>query len=176
VAVFGWKYFSTHEKPPTQNAAAPAPPASDTNLSSQQANTLPPPGQNSHKSHSQPVTPEDYGKLGTDIASRVNQQVAEQLKQIPNMENMQGMYPCALISKACKDAGFVKNAGKGGNDISNDCVVPLIEGKPQPSDAAKPLPQVNPQIITACKQMNPYYGHAKKRGSSSQPDEDPDSN
>jgi hypothetical protein len=106
----------------------------------------------------------------------VNEQVAEQLKQIPSMANIQGAYPCAQITKSCKDSGFMKNAGKGGNDMSDDCVVPLIEGKSQPGDAVKHLPQIDPRIITACKQMNPYFGHpSKKHYGSAGADEDIDS-
>lgn len=96
--------------------------------------------------------------------------------EVPSMANIQGAYPCAQITKSCKDAGFTKNAGKGGNDESADWVVRLIEGKPRPRDAAKPLPQVDPQIMQACKQMNPHFRHAsKKHSDSAGVDEDIDS-
>ena len=163
VTVLAWKHFSRTEKRPDQSVSTPSPPVEP---------VLPQPETNNHskaenssKARPRPMTPDDYGKLGTDIASQVNEQVAEQLKRIPSMANMQRSYPCAQISKSCKDAGFTKDAGKGGSDLSADCVVPLIEGKPQASDAAKPLPQIDPQIIAACKQMNPYYGHPSKKHS-----------
>ena len=165
-AVFAWEHFSAREKAPEQDASTPTPPVltpTPPDSSQLQTNSGTSRGQSSSKPRPQPVAPEDYGKLGTDIASRVNEQVAEQLKQIPSMANIQGTYPCALITKACKDTGFVKNAGKGGNDAFADCIVPLIEGKPQPSDAARPLPKVDPQVIAACKQMNPYFGATKPR-------------
>ena len=164
VAVFAWRHFSRSQKSPDQNVSTSSPPARPA-APQPQTNNNTSHAENSSKPGPRPVTPEDYGKLGTDIASRVNEQVAEQLKRIPSMANIQGSYPCAQITKSCKDAGFIRNAGKGGIDMSADCVVPLIEGKPQPSDAVKPLPQIDPDIITACKQMNPYYGHPSKKHS-----------
>ena len=169
VAVFAWKHFSGPEKSPDQNVFTPSAPVPDLTppvMPRPQTNNNTAHEQNSSKPRPQPVTPADYGKLGTDITSRVNERVAQQLKRIPSMANIQGAYPCAQITKSCEDAGFIKNAGKGGNDVSADCVVPLIEGKPQPSDAAKPLPQIDPQIITACKQMS-YFGHPSKKHSGS---------
>ncbi|HKR85443.1 MAG TPA: serine/threonine-protein kinase [Terriglobales bacterium] len=163
VTVLAWKHFSRTEKRPDQNVSTPAPPQPV--LPQPETNNNTSKAENPSKARPRPMTPDDYGKLGTDIASKVNEQVAEQLKRIPSMANIQGGYPCALITKSCQDAGFTKDAGKGGIDLSADCVVPLIEGKPQPSDAAKPLPQIDPQIIAACKQMNPYYGHPSKKHS-----------
>ena len=181
-AIFAWTHFAMRQKsstptvdvpPQVPSASAPEAPSSPQS----QHNGAPPIVRNPSKPHAPPAAPEDYGKIGTDIASRVNKEVAEELKNIPSVPNMQGMYPCAQISRSCKEAGFIKN-GRGGKSIMSDCIVPLMDGKPQPSDAAKPLPQVDPQIIAACKQMNPYFGHpSKKRGSSaSEPDTDSDSN
>jgi serine/threonine protein kinase len=160
-AALGWRHFSRTEKRSDQNVSTPAPPVQPV-LPQPETNNNTSKAENSGKARPRSITPDDYGKLGTDIASKVNEQVAEQLKRIPSMANIQGAYPCALITKSCQDAGFAKDAGKGGIDLSAHCVVPLIEGKPQPSDAAKPLPQIDPQIIAACKQMNPYYGHPSK--------------
>jgi serine/threonine protein kinase len=157
VTVLAWKHFSRPEKPLDQNVSTPSPPAQPA-LSQPQTNNDTSKGQNSGHPPPRPMTPDDYGKLGTDIASKVNEQVAEQLKRVPGMANIQGSYPCAQITQSCKDAGFTK-------DLSADCVVPLIEGKPQPSTALKPLPQIDPQIVAACKQMNPYYGHPSRKHS-----------
>ena len=76
-----------------------------------------------------------------------------------------GQHPCGQITQACKQAGFVNGAAKSGNGIGNDCIVPLIDGTPQPSNATIPLPTVSPDVIAACKSINPRYGHfPRKRG------------
>jgi serine/threonine protein kinase len=40
---------------------------------------------------------------------------------------------------------------------------PIIQGKPQPRNSAHPLPQISADIITACKVINPSYGHNPKK-------------
>jgi hypothetical protein len=66
--------------------------------------------------------------------------------------------PCAQITAACKQAGFVQNGAKTGVGIMVDCVRPIMVGTPQQVQGAKPLPQVDPQLVTACKQRNPNFG------------------
>jgi hypothetical protein len=53
---------------------------------------------------------------------------------------------------------------KQGNGLSADCIVPLVLGTPQPKEATKPLPQIDPQIVAACKEKNPKFGQAVKTG------------
>jgi serine/threonine protein kinase len=66
--------------------------------------------------------------------------------------------PCEQIKKACLDAGFVFGNAKKGNGLSADCIVPIIQGTPQPSTAHIPLPQIDPRIAAACKSRNPKFG------------------
>jgi hypothetical protein len=66
--------------------------------------------------------------------------------------------PCAQITAACKQAGFVPNGAKTGVGIIVDCVRPIMVGTPQQVQGVKPLPQVDPQVVAACKQRNPNFG------------------
>jgi hypothetical protein len=68
--------------------------------------------------------------------------------------------PCAQIMAACKQAGFVRNGAKTGAGIMVDCVRPIILGTPQQVQGTKPLPQVDPQVVAACKRRNPNFGMA----------------
>ena len=113
--------------------------------------------------------------MGTDIANRVQKQVDEQLKQLgiaPSARtgaNHISSNPCGQIARACKDAGFAKSTR------NSDCVYPLMQGKPQPETATITLPQVDPQVIAACKKIDRNYGHSKNdEGASSSPDTDSD--
>jgi hypothetical protein len=40
-----------------------------------------------------------------------------------------------------------------------------MDGTPQPQNATIPLPQVNPNVVAACKQSKPNYGHFSKKHS-----------
>lgn len=66
--------------------------------------------------------------------------------------------PCAQIRAACQQAGFVLNGAKTGVGIAVDCIRPIMEGTPQRSQAAKPLPPFDPQVVLACKERNPNFG------------------
>jgi hypothetical protein len=59
---------------------------------------------------------------------------------------------------ACKQAGFVRNGAKTGAGIMVDCVRPIMIGTPQQLQGAKPLPQIDPQVVAACKRRNPNFG------------------
>jgi N-acetylglucosamine-6-sulfatase len=67
---------------------------------------------------------------------------------------------CAQIRKACLDAGFVQGGVRAGNGLMGDCIVPIIQGSPQPPRAAKPLPSVAPRVVAACKEDDPDFGRA----------------
>jgi hypothetical protein len=66
--------------------------------------------------------------------------------------------PCAQIRAACMQAGFVANGAAMGAGIVVDCIRPIMAGMPQRKRATKPLPQVDPQVVVACKNQNPNFG------------------
>jgi hypothetical protein len=66
--------------------------------------------------------------------------------------------PCAQIAAACKQAGFIPKGAKSGVGIAVDCIRPIMMGTPQGLPATKPLPQIDPQVVAACKQQNPNFG------------------
>ena len=67
-------------------------------------------------------------------------------------------HPCAKITAACSQAGFVPNGAKVGFGIAVDCIRPIMVGTPQRKQATKALPQVDPQVVQACKERNPEFG------------------
>ncbi|PYV46676.1 MAG: hypothetical protein DMG94_08960 [Acidobacteria bacterium] len=178
-AIFAWTRFSSHRDQSSSNNSAPT---STAPTESEPANApVPPqatsPSGNSNKTPSIPGTSEgpsaqDYQNLGNNIASKVQKQVSDQLRQLgidPSSSNSTGTNThtkaCAQISRACIVAGFVAGPGNTGNQVFPDCVVPLMDGTPQPQNATIPLPQVNPNVIAACKQLKPNYGHFSKKHS-----------
>ena len=68
------------------------------------------------------------------------------------------MKPCAQIRAACTQAGFVPNGANRGVGIVVDCIRPIAAGTPQRKRATKPLPQIDPQVVVACKNQNPNFG------------------
>src|SRR6266481_5944898 len=66
--------------------------------------------------------------------------------------------PCREIVAACREAGFTQGGARTGDGIQVDCVRPIMLGTAQPPRAAKPLPQIDPQIVAACKARNPDFG------------------
>ena len=70
--------------------------------------------------------------------------------------------PCAQIAAACEQAGFVRNGAKSGIGIVVDCIRPVMVGTPQGVQGVKPLPQIDPQLVAACKQRNPTFGTARR--------------
>lgn len=80
--------------------------------------------------------------------------------------------PCAQIRAACMQAGFVPNGANMGIGIIVDCIRPIMAGAPQRKRATKPLPQIDPQLVIACKNRNPNFGggaHAQPGGQSTNP-------
>jgi len=75
----------------------------------------------------------------------------------------EGAGPCQQIRASCEQAGFERGAAKGGGGLLVDCVRPIMQGTPQPANAAKPLPQVDAQLVEACKQRNPNFGQPKQK-------------
>jgi hypothetical protein len=66
--------------------------------------------------------------------------------------------PCAQITAACKQAGFVPNGANMGVGIVVDCIRPIMADTPQRMRATKPLPQIDPKVVAACKNQNPNFG------------------
>ena len=79
--------------------------------------------------------------------------------------------PCAQIRAACTQAGFVPNGANMGVGIVVDCIRPIIAGTPQRMRATKPLPQIDSQVVVACKNQNPNFGIG--RGAKAQPSGQP---
>ena len=67
---------------------------------------------------------------------------------------------CNRVKAACEQAGFVFGAVKSGNGLDVDCIQPIIQNKPQPPQASRPLPPIDPQIVAACQAANPSFGMA----------------
>ena len=65
---------------------------------------------------------------------------------------------CAQIRAACTQAGFVPNGANMGVGIVVDCIRPIITSTPQRNRATKPLPQIDPRVVAACKNQNPNFG------------------
>jgi hypothetical protein len=81
---------------------------------------------------------------------------------------------CAQITAACKQAGFVPQGATTGLGLVVDCIRPIIAGAPQRKKAAKPLPEVDPQVVASCKEQNPNFG--KGGGAKSKPGAQPMTN
>src|ERR1700691_2022643 len=57
---------------------------------------------------------------------------------------------CEQIRTACKSAGFV--LGGGARDgLLLDCYNPIVQGTTRPKMASIPLPNVSPQLVSACR-------------------------
>jgi hypothetical protein len=69
--------------------------------------------------------------------------------------------PCGQIIAACQQAGFERGGAKAGNGIGVDCIRPIMQGRPQPRRATKPLPQVAPEVVAACSAANPNFGQPR---------------
>jgi hypothetical protein len=79
--------------------------------------------------------------------------------------------PCRQITAACQSAGFGRGSAKAGTGIEVDCIKPIMLGTPQPRRASLPLPQLDPQLVAACKASNPSFGQG--RAQLSEPDAAP---
>ena len=71
--------------------------------------------------------------------------------------------PCGQIITACQQAGFERGSAKAGNGIAADCIRPIMQGRPQPRRATKPLPQVAPELVAACAAANPTFGQRTRQ-------------
>jgi arylsulfatase A-like enzyme len=66
--------------------------------------------------------------------------------------------PCGQIVAACQQAGFTRGGARAGEGILVDCIRPIVQGTEQPRRATKPLPQIDSQIVAACRARIPNFG------------------
>jgi hypothetical protein len=66
--------------------------------------------------------------------------------------------PCDQITAACTAVGFTQGGVGSGTGLQIDCVIPIMQGTAQPAEATRPLPQIPPQVVAACKVRNPNFG------------------
>src|SRR5258708_4405803 len=81
--------------------------------------------------------------------------------------------PCREIVAACREAGFTQGGARTGDGIQVDCVRPIMLGTAPPPRATKPLPQVDPQIVAACKARNPDFGQPNRAPNDARPPSPP---
>src|SRR5947209_8303039 len=77
--------------------------------------------------------------------------------------------PCGQVTAACESAGFAPGNAKGGAGLQVDCIAPLMQGTNQPRKARVPLPNVDPQVVAACKASNPTFGQGRGPGPGAAP-------
>jgi hypothetical protein len=58
---------------------------------------------------------------------------------------------CDQIKAACKNAGFVLGGGAR-NGLLMDCFQPIVQGTAQPKTASRPLPTIDPHVVSACRE------------------------
>src|SRR5271169_953798 len=66
--------------------------------------------------------------------------------------------PCDQITAACRGAGFAPGSARGGAGLQVDCIEPIMQGTDQRPQASKLLPEVDQQLVAACKARNPKFG------------------
>jgi len=76
---------------------------------------------------------------------------------------------CGQIIAACQQAGFERGGAQAGNGIQIDCIRPIMQGRAQRRRAAKPLPQVAPELVAACSAANPNFGQRTRAAAQSAP-------
>src|SRR5262249_53330337 len=66
--------------------------------------------------------------------------------------------PCEEVRAACRAAGFKPGGAQEGTGIIIDCITPIMQGTAQRPKATKALPQVDAQVVQACKSTNHNFG------------------
>jgi len=84
--------------------------------------------------------------------------------RVSHLASAEEQKPCMKIKEACEQAGFKQGAAGEGIGLQVDCIRPIIDGSPQRESAGKPLPTVDPALVTACKAKNPEFGKARLNG------------
>ncbi len=80
---------------------------------------------------------------------------------------------CGQIIAACQQAGFERGGAQAGNGIQIDCIRPIMQGRAQRRRAAKPLPQVAPELVAACSAANPNFGQPRAAARAAAPAQAP---
>jgi lipoprotein-anchoring transpeptidase ErfK/SrfK len=80
------------------------------------------------------------------------------------MATAQGHGACRQIRAACEGAGFMQGAAREGIGLQVHCVAPIILARPQPLTARRPLPKVDPQLVTDCRTGNSRFGQLLQPG------------
>ena len=57
---------------------------------------------------------------------------------------------CEQIKTICQNAGFVPGGGVR-DGLLLACFNPIVQGTAQPRSAAKPLPHISPELVSACR-------------------------
>jgi hypothetical protein len=76
----------------------------------------------------------------------------------PRAQEAPGAGPCGQITAACQGAGFIAGGAGRGTGLIADCVLPIMQGTPQPRQARRALPRIDPRLIADCKASNPRFG------------------
>ena len=71
--------------------------------------------------------------------------------------------PCEQIVAACRDAGFIQGGASTGDGVRIDCVDPVMQGVASAKNRGKPLPEIDPQLVIACKSVNPNFGQPRQQ-------------
>jgi hypothetical protein len=66
--------------------------------------------------------------------------------------------PCEQITAACQGAGFTAGGTSTGNGLHVHCINPIMQGTAQPTQARRPLPDIDSQLVASCKASNPRFG------------------
>jgi lipoprotein-anchoring transpeptidase ErfK/SrfK len=76
----------------------------------------------------------------------------------------QGHGACRQVRAACESAGFIQGAAREGIGLQVHCVAPIIQARPQPLTARRPLPKVDPQLVADCRAGNSRFGQLLQPG------------
>jgi lipoprotein-anchoring transpeptidase ErfK/SrfK len=84
------------------------------------------------------------------------------LAALPPTAAAQDRAACAQIRFACQSAGFVQGAARDGIGLQVHCVMPIVQGRAQPSTARRPLPALDPQVVAECRGSNPRFAQPRE--------------
>ncbi len=73
----------------------------------------------------------------------------------------QAQEPCGQIRAACQSAGFVQGAARDGIGLQVHCVMPIMQARPQPVTARRPLPKVDARLVADCRASNARFGQPR---------------
>lgn len=106
----------------------------------------------------------EKGKAAGDKATQAatgKSAVATEKAPATSKEGKEAPAPCKQIAEICKKAGFIYGDARLGYGLHRDCINPIMQGKTTVPGATKPLPAVDPKLVTECKAKDPEYGSGK---------------